>query len=180
MPLEQPGQFGPPPVQPRFHRALRNVQNRRNFFIVQLLEIPQNHRLPQLRRQLLQRGLQQLTRLPPRQQTVRPSPLSRRPRLDHRQLILNRIRHPVRLRPPVMINQQVPRHPREPHRKRTLAGAKQPQRLEQPEKNLLRQILRFAVGSRKPITNRIHPARVRPDEILPRRLFAGQTALHQP
>ena len=141
-------------------------------------EIEQTQHLAQFRREPLQPRLQKLARLTTGQNSIGPRRRSRF-LFQHRKLTFNRIRHPVRLRPPVMIYQQVPRQPRKPHRKRALARAETAKRFKQPQEHLLRQILSLVIGAGKAVTDSVDAACMDLHQILPGVLLACQTPLYQ-
>ena len=97
--------------------------------------------LAQIGRQLLQRGLQNLASLAAGHGLVR----TRRTRgasiRDDGELIVERIRHPVLTRPPVMIDQKIAREARQPGAERAFRRAKRVQRAEDAQEDFLRQIL---------------------------------------
>src|SRR5207249_970844 len=89
----------------------------------------------------------------------------------------NGIRHAVRFRSPVMIDQQVPRQPSEPYSKRSLGGAKTPQRPKHPHENFLGQILRLGIRAHKTIADPIHAPGMDFYQVLPGALIARYTPL---
>ena len=78
----------------------------------------------------------------------------------------------------VIVDQQIPRHPPQPNRKRTLPGPEILKRPEHPQKNFLRQILRFVIRSREAVANGIYPPRVNAHQIFPSGFLAGQAPLN--
>ena len=77
------------------------------------------------------------------------------------QLFFDGVRDAFLLRPAVIVDQEIPRHARQPHGKRALAGAETTSRPEQAQKNILRQVLRFGILAHETVANRVNPSRVR-------------------
>src|SRR6516162_6457454 len=99
--------------------------------------------------------------------------------LEHRHRIVDRIRHAVVARAPVMIHQQIPRHAGEPCGKRSIRRPVTRERPIDAQEDILAQILRVGGVSREAIAYVVYAPRVPAHEFLPGRPFAPETLLYQ-
>src|SRR5215831_7433656 len=120
-----------------------------------------------LRAQLSQQRL--LVRPPPRRLFV----------LHHRQRIVERIRCPIALRPPVMVNQEIARHTRHPGCKAAMRRAVAGKRPVYPKEHILRQVLGFRSVAGKPVANVEYATRMATHKLLPGRAVALEALLDQ-
>src|SRR6266404_4261876 len=176
--LQNARQLNTPAVNPRFYRAFGYRQYPLYLTVFQLLQVPQNHCLPQFRRKLGQRRLHLPTKLSQQRQLVGPP---RRGFLvfDRRHRIVQRICHPVSLSGTVMIDQQVSRHARHPSRKPAVRRTVAPQRPVNPQKDVLREVLRVRAIPREPIANIEDAARMAAHKLFPGRTVALEALLDQ-
>ena len=154
---QKPGEFRPPPVQPRFDGALRHLQHLRDLAIFQFLDIAQNDGFPQLRATAFC-SAPWSNSLASRPASI-PSVLadiavdsSMRGNCSS----IDSVRAFL-FCASIMIDQQVARQAVQPHPKRTFARAKTLQRPKHAQEDLLRQVLRLGVGSGKAVADRIDP-----------------------
>jgi hypothetical protein len=112
--------------------------------ILHFFQVAKDDGFPQIRRKLLQRRLQEFPRFPALQHPISTT-VAGGFLFEHRQLVFNRIRHALRLRTTVVIDQQITRQTAQPDRERTFSGAKTLERSENPQEHLLRQILCLVV-----------------------------------
>src|SRR5947208_2336433 len=105
---------------------------------------------------------------------VRPRAQARPHLFDDRQLRFDGIRHPLLSIPAIVIDQKVTGYPCEPSVKAALGTAETLDRLENTEKHLLRQILRFAPAPGETEAQSIHLPRMEPDEVLPGALITAK------
>src|SRR5499427_2968131 len=120
-----------------------------------------------LRAQLSQQRL--LVRPPPRRLFV----------LHHRQRIVERIRCPIALRPPVMVNQEIARYTRHPRCKAAMRRAVAGKRPVYPKEHILRQVLGFRSVAGKPVANVEYAARMATHKLLPGRAVSLEALLDQ-
>src|SRR5215470_1615162 len=109
---------------------------------------------------------------------VRPSP-GRFLVLDHRHRGVQRVRRPVALRPPVMVNQKIARHAGHPRGKTAVRRAIASERAVYPEEHILRQIFGLRPVARKPVTNVEYAARMATHKLLPGRAVSLEALLDQ-
>jgi hypothetical protein len=75
-----------------------------------------------------------------------------------------------------MVDQKVPRHPRQPGVKAALRAAEGLNRLENPQEHILRQILCFLRAVRKTEAESVHLSRVLPHKVFPGGVIAVQAS----
>jgi hypothetical protein len=78
-----------------------------------------------------------------------------------------------------MVNQQIPRQPRQPYHEQSFARPEAPEVLKHAQEDVLREILRFGVATGEAIANRIHTPRVNLHKVFPSGILSRQAPLYE-
>ena len=97
---------------------------------------------------------------------------------QHRKLVVNRIGRAIEARAAVMVDQKITGEAAEPDDERAFARAEAFQAAENTEEHFLSEILRLGFPARKAETQRVDPAGMNFDEVLPGRFIAPQAAIY--